>query len=81
MYVLCSTLGSPETSFLTLENYSNHNHLPGNLERSFGSPVHKKSYELQIAKAKWLVAGNVISLFIHTVASLSIVKPFLCCIM
>lgn len=40
MYALCNTLGSPETSFLTLENYSNH--LPGNFERPFGSPAHKK---------------------------------------
>lgn len=41
MYVLCKTLGSLETAFLTLENYSNH--LPGNFECPFDSPVHKKS--------------------------------------
>lgn len=41
MYVLCKTLGSLETAFLTLENYSNH--LPGNFECPFDSPVHKNS--------------------------------------
>lgn len=74
MYPSYNTLGSLERSFSTVENYCNH--LSGNFECPVNLPVHKKRYELHIAKAKSLVAGNVTSLFIHAVASLSILKLF-----